>query len=455
MSAKLLVVDDSPDMLGALALFLKRSGYLVLQATTGKDAIASFEQEAPDLCIIDYHLPDTTAFELLPALRKRDPKAAVIVLTGHGTIELAVEAIKLGAEQFLTKPVDLKSLGVLVERVLARSTDDRRFSAERRAEERTRVDPFVGSSAEIAQVRELANAVAAAEVPVLLTGETGTGKGVLARWLHEHGPRSPAAFVDLNCAGLSRELAESELFGHQRGSFTSANATKRGLLEIAHHGTLFMDEIGDLDPSVQPKLLKVLEDRTYRRVGDVQTRSADVRLISATHRDLGAMAESGAFRNDLLFRINTVTIRLPALRERRADIADLAARVLENLCRQQGRAPVELAPDASSVLEAYDWPGNVRELRNVLERGLLFTKRGLLEARSLRLDSRPLRVGAGEASAADNSDVVALEEIERRHIAAVLERVQGRVDDAAKLLEVPRSTLYTKLKRYGLRSSES
>jgi DNA-binding NtrC family response regulator len=450
MSAKLLLVDDSPEMLGALALFLKRSGYLVLQATTGREAIASFEQEAPDLCIIDYHLPDTTAFELLPALRKRDPKAAVIVLTGHGTIELAVEAIKLGAEQFLTKPVDLKSLGVLVERVLVRLTDERRFSAERRAEERTRVDPFVGESAEIAQVRELAAAVAGAEVPVLLTGETGTGKGVLARWLHEHGPRSPEGFVDLNCAGLSRELAESELFGHQRGSFTSANATKRGLLEIANHGTLFMDEIGDLDPSVQPKLLKVLEDRTYRRVGDVQTRSADIRLISATHRDLAAMADSGAFRNDLLFRINTVTIRLPALRERRGDIAALATRVLEHLCRQQGRAAVELGPEAQRLLDAYDWPGNIRELRNVLERGLLFTKGALLEARALRLDSRPLRIPGGDAA-----EVTSLEEVERRHIAAVLERVQGRVDDAAKLLDVPRSTLYTKLKRYGLRASES
>jgi DNA-binding NtrC family response regulator len=450
MSAKLLVVDDSPDMLGALALFLKRSGYLVLQATTGREAIASFEQEAPDLCIIDYHLPDTTAFELLPALRKRDPKAAVIVLTGHGTIELAVEAIKLGAEQFLTKPVDLKSLGVLVERVLVRLTDERRASAERRAEERTRVDPFVGDSPEIAQVHELASAVAAADVPVLLTGETGTGKGVLARWLHEHGSRSHEAFVDLNCAGLSRELAESELFGHQRGSFTSANATKRGLLEIANHGTLFLDEIGDLDPAVQPKLLKVLEDRTYRRVGDVQTRNADVRLISATHRDLGAMADSGAFRNDLLFRINTVTIGLPALRDRRADIPALAARVLEHLCRQQGRSPVQLSPDARRSLESYDWPGNIRELRNVLERGVLFSKGGVVEARALRLDSRPLRAPGGEGA-----EPISLEEMERRHIAATLERVQGRVDDAAKLLDVPRSTLYTKLKRYGLRSSES
>jgi DNA-binding NtrC family response regulator len=450
MSAKLLVVDDSPDMLAALTLFLKRSGYLVVQAATGADAIASFEREAPDVCICDYHLPDTTAFELLPALRKRDPNVAIIVLTGHGTIELAVEAIKLGAEHFLTKPVDLKSLGVLVERALARSTEDRRVSAERVAEERTRVDPFVGDSSAIVQVRVLAKAVADSEVPVLLSGETGTGKGVLARWLHEHGPRAPEAFVDLNCAGLSRELAESELFGHQRGSFTSANANKRGLLEIANRGTLFLDEIGDLDTSVQPKLLKVLEERTYRRIGDTQTRNADVRLISATHRDLAEMVDSGAFRNDLLFRINTVTIRLPSLRERRADISVLAAAVLQHLCRQQGRPPAVLAPEALQTLESYDWPGNIRELRNVLERALLFAKGGLIERNALRLDSRPLRAPNNELGT-----LLSLEELERRHITAVLERVGGRVDDAAKVLEVPRSTLYVKLKRIGQRPSES
>jgi DNA-binding NtrC family response regulator len=287
-------------------------------------------------------------------------------------------------------------------------------------------------------------------VPVLLSGETGTGKGVLARWLHEQGPRSPEAFVDLNCAGLSRELAESELFGHQRGSFTSANANKRGLLEIANHGTLFLDEIGDLDASVQPKLLKVLEERTYRRIGDTQTRNADVRLISATHRDLAEMADTGAFRNDLLFRINTVTIRLPALRERREDIAALADGVLQHLCRQQGRVAATLAPEALQTLVAYDWPGNIRELRNVLERALLFAKGGVIERNALRLDSRPLRAANNEVGA-----LLSLEEIERRHIAAVMERVGGRVDDAAKVLEVPRSTLYVKLKRYGQRSSES
>jgi DNA-binding NtrC family response regulator len=447
MSAKLLIVDDGPDMLAALTEFLKREGHLVAQATTRAEALARFDQEAPELCIVDYGLPDCTAFELIPELQKRDPKVAIIVLTGYGTIELAVQAIKLGAEHFLTKPVDLKSLGVLVERVLSRLSEQRRLTADRRVEERHRVDPFIGTSTAVAQVREIAEAVAGADVPVLLRGETGTGKGVLARWLHDQGPRSQDAFVDLNCAGLSRELAESELFGHQRGSFTGAAATKRGLLEIAHHGTLFLDEIGDLDPAVQPKLLKALEERTYRRVGDVQTRSADVRLITATHRDLAEMTRTGAFRNDLLFRINTVTIELPALRERKQDIALLAHTVVEHLCRQQGKPAAELTDEARAKLERYDWPGNIRELRNVLERALLFSPRGTLDARSLalRAASADVVVDGGQT----------LDEVERRHITAVLDRTEGRVEEAARILGVPRSTLYAKLKRYGLRVSES
>jgi DNA-binding NtrC family response regulator len=454
MSAKLLVVDDAPEMLAALVEYLKRLGYVVSQATTRVEALARFEAEAPDLCIVDYALPDCTAFELIPELRKRDGKVAIIVLTGQGTIELAVQAIKLGAEHFLTKPVDLKSLGVLVERVLARLTEQRRSSAERRVEERSRVDPFVGTSAAVAQVRELASAVVHSEVPVLLRGETGTGKGVLARWLHDHGPRSEEAFVDLNCAGLSRELAETELFGHQRGSFTGASATKRGLLEIAHHGTLFLDEIGDLDPAVQPKLLKALEERTYRRVGDVQTRSADVRLITATHRDLAEMTRTGAFRNDLLFRINTVTIELPALRDRREDIVPLARCVIEHLCRQQGRPQTELTKDARSALESHGWPGNIRELRNVLERALLFARNGVLDAASVALPS----VSAGGATPrlqGDDDGGQSLEDVERIHILRVLDRTSGRVEEAARILGVPRSSLYAKLKRYGLRASSS
>jgi DNA-binding NtrC family response regulator len=448
MSAKILLVDDSEEMLATLGKFLRNEGHTVSTANSCAQAITRFEQEDPDLCLVDYELPDGTAFDILLELRKRDPKASVVVLTGHGTIGLAVEAIKLGAEHFVTKPVDLPSVGVLVDRVLHARSQQRRTSAEQRSEERTRVTPFVGSSPAVRRMQELAEAVKHSDAPVLLIGETGTGKGVLARWLHDAGPRAAEAFVDLNCAGLSRELAESELFGHQRGSFTGANATKRGLLELAHHGTLFLDEIGDLDLAVQPKLLKALEDKTYRRIGDVQTRRSDARLISATHRGLDEMARGGAFRSDLLFRINTVVLELPALRDRKQDIAELTRNMIAHFCRLQGRPDVELSVDGVAALQDYAWPGNIRELRNVVERALLFCRGTRIERQALALPG-PIAFQA-VLTAGPNTT---LEEVERSHVTAVLQAVDGRVEDAAKLLGIPRSSLYAKLKRYGARSA--
>ncbi|HKP60815.1 MAG TPA: sigma-54 dependent transcriptional regulator [Polyangiales bacterium] len=441
----LLLIDDSDDVLTTISKFLNASGYRTALARSRSEGVQRLDELAPDLCVVDYELPDGNAFDVLNEIRHREARPAVIVLTGHGSIELAVEAIKQGADHFLTKPVDLPSLGILVERLLRSRAQLRRGSASERNEERARVDPFVGSSAAIREVRTAANAVARSDVALLLTGETGTGKGVLARWLHEQSARSDEAFVDLNCAGLNRELTESELFGHQRGSFTSAHAAKRGLLELAHHGTLFMDEIGDLELSVQPKLLKALEDRSFRRLGDVQTRSADFRLISATHRDLAEMSRNGSFRADLLFRINTVTIALPALRDRREDIAPLAQLVLEQLCRQHGRSLPHFTPAALKALEGHAWPGNVRELRNVIERALIFCRGDSIEPQLLAIAPQPAAPGPAASS------VLKLKDVERDHVLAVLQRVDGRVEDAAKLLGVGRSALYARLKRYGVR----
>ena len=446
MQSKILLVDDSNDLLTTVSRYLANEGYLVSTARSRAEAVALFESEDPDLCIVDYELPDGTGFDVIMELQKRDPKAGVVMLTGHGTIGLAVDAIKLGADQFLTKPVNLPSLGVIVQRTLQARSDQRQRSAHLRSHERARVDPFIGTSAAIQHVRELASAVVKSHAPVLLTGETGTGKGVLARWLHECGPRGAETFVDLNCAGLSRELAESELFGHQRGSFTSANATKRGLLELAHHGSLFLDEIGELDAAVQPKLLKVLEEKTFRRIGDVQSRITDVRLISATHRDLTQLSQTGEFRADLLFRINTVEIQLPPLRERREDIRPLANMVLEHACRQQGRAPAQLSDGALDALEQHSWPGNIRELRNVLERALLFCPGKQIGAELITVRA------SGPDRANKPAPRATLEELERQHILAVLQDVEGRVEEAARILAIPRSSLYAKLKRYGAAS---
>jgi DNA-binding NtrC family response regulator len=436
-------------MRSVLAHFLRRCGFTVFDAGTLADAQHLQLKEGPDLTIVDYDLPDGTAFDLLTRTRERESSEAVIVLTGMGTIDLAVRAIKGGAEHFLTKPVDLDSLEVLVRRTLAQQRDkrQRKLSAAVNSASPT---PFLGKSRAIKRLEEMAHVAIESEVPVLILGETGSGKGVLARWIHENGTRRCEPFVDLNCAGLSRELAESELFGHQRGAFTGAFTSKPGLIEVAHKGTLFLDELGDLELSVQPKLLKALEEGQFRRVGEVAARVADVRLLAATHRNLDGMVKSDRFREDLLFRINTLTLDIPALRERPEDLSVIAQAVLQDLCRRRGRESLTLADDALELLLQYRWPGNVRELRNVLERAILFCKGDTLGRAALRFDrslepdsSSPSNVGATQT----------LDDAERRHIASVLDKAGGKVDEAARILDLSRSSLYAKLKKYGLRAA--
>jgi DNA-binding NtrC family response regulator len=438
-----LVVEDDAQMRSLLARYLGRVGHVVVSAGTLEEARELQAKEGPDLIIVDYSLPDGTAFDLIGSRQERDSSEAVIVLTGVGTIDLAVRAIKAGAEHFLTKPVDLDSLGVLVERTLDAQRDKRqRVLAAVTAQDGA--NPFLGPSKRIKELRELAEAVVDAEAPVLLQGETGSGKGVLARWLHAHGPRRNEPFVDLNCAGLSLELVESELFGYRRGAFTGAVSNKPGLLEVAHRGTLFLDEIGDLELAVQPKLLKVLEEGTFRRLGDPSSRSTDVRLIAASHKNLGAMVEQGKFRSDLLFRINTLVLELPALRQRDDDLRGIAEALLLVLSRKQGRVAPKLSAEALGILRGYHWPGNIRELRNVLERALLFCKTDLLDGKALRFDR--------SLDPDEKSSGLSLEEVERRHIASVLLRANGNVERAAEVLVLSRSALYVKLKKYGIKA---
>jgi len=281
---------------------------------------------------------------------------------------------------------------------------------------------------------------------VLITGETGSGKGVLAHWLHSNGSRADEAFVDINCAGLSRELLESELFGHARGAFTGAVAEKKGLLEVAHRGTLFLDEIGDMDLTLQPKFLKALEEKRFRRLGDVSERRVDVRLVAATNHDLGELVRDKRFRADLYYRVNTLVLRVPPLRERPADIPLLAGALLRSLTHEMGKPELELADDAVEALVAYPWPGNIRELRNVLERGVLAAQGRQLQRGNLRFDVAPMAAATGGG---DGGHLTLLE-LERRHIERVLDLEKGHVVAAAERLGIPRSTLYQKLKEYGI-----
>ncbi|HYN26210.1 MAG TPA: sigma-54 dependent transcriptional regulator, partial [Pyrinomonadaceae bacterium] len=353
---RILIVDDESGLRFGIRDFLELQGYEIDEAESCREAQELFRTSRPDIVIADYMLPDGTALDLLPRLKEINPDIPLLILTAHGSIDLAVRAIKEGAEQFLTKPLELPALMVILKRLLENQRNRHKQLASRSRQVRHAVDPFIGVSPSIRALAEQAKRVLATESPVLILGETGTGKGVLARWLHDNSPRAEEAFVDLNCAGLSRELLETELFGHEKGAFTSATASKQGLFEVAHRGTIFLDEIGDVDLQIQPKLLKVLEDKRFRRVGDVRDRQVDVRLIAATHQDIGQLVREKTFRDDLYFRVSTIPLAFPSLRERIEDIPIMAHYLLDKLATDLGRGEIQLEPDSIKALQAYSWP---------------------------------------------------------------------------------------------------
>ena len=442
----ILIVDDEPGIRFGVRDYLEARGYSVTEADSCAAAVMAFRTARPDAALLDYRLGDGTALDLLPRLRAIDPTVPTMVLTAHGTIDLAVQAIKQGAEQFLTKPVELATLVLMLERVIENQKNRRRQELRKTRQARETVDPFVGMSAPVQALAAVARKVVASDSPVLLTGESGTGKGVLARWLHALGPRADESFVEMNCAGLSSELLDSELFGHEKGAFTGAVKEKTGLLEVAHGGTLFLDEIGDMELQVQAKLLKVLEEQRFRRLGDVRDRTVDVRLVAATHQDLRQRVQDGKFRHDLYFRINTIELVVPPLRDRGGDIALLARELLDRLAIDLGRPGIHLSADGEAALRGYGWPGNVRELRNVLERAVLLADGDTLGSRDLYFV--PMNLAAAPAAAPD--DNMTLEQVEIQHIQRVLDAVGGKVQHAAERLGVPKSTFYQKLRALGI-----
>ncbi len=443
---KILIVDDEPGVRFGVQDFLKTSGYEVIEAASCREALELFQSARPDAALIDYLLPDGDALELLPKLKRSAPEIPIIVLTGHGSIDLAVRTIKEGADHFLTKPVALPTLLTILERLLEQQRTRQKQLAGKTRQARKSLDPFIGPSAAIQHLAQQAQRVAGTERPILIQGETGAGKGVLARWLHHHSPRADEAFVDLNCAGLAREFLETELFGHEKGAFTGAIANKTGLLEVAHRGTVFLDEIGDMDQAVQPAMLKVLEDHRFRRLGDVRDREVDVRLIAATHQELSRLVREKKFRSDLYFRISTIPLHLPSLRDRTEDIPYLARHLLSTLSAELGRGEIILEDSAVEALQSYPWPGNIRELRNVLEHAVILSDGDSIRSKDLRFSI--LRNAESEAVSFDSN--LTLLEVERLHIVNVLAEEQGHVERAAARLGIPRSSLYQKIKKYQL-----
>jgi DNA-binding NtrC family response regulator len=442
--AKILVVDDDEIIVFAIRDYLELQGFTVDEAETCAEAEIRYRADVYDAVTLDYSLPDGNALELLPRLKAIDSRVPIILLTGHASIELAVRAIQLGAEQFLVKPLDLPALLLVIGRALENQQNRRKqLARESVSQPQREVDPFIGQSLAIHRLEEQCRLAAATESPILIQGETGTGKSELARWLHRNSSRASEPMLELNCGGFSREFLETELFGHEKGAFTGAATDKVGLLEAAHRGTVFLDEIGDMDLQIQPKVLKALEEKRFRRLGGVQDRKVDFRLIAATHQKLDQLVQEQRFRSDLFYRISAIQIFVPSLRERAEDLIIFSQVLLNRLTSDCGREPMHLSQGALTKLRQHHWPGNIRELRNVLERALMGAKSSLIEAQDLDFASSP-----GGPKAGGPVDLT-LKELERQYILQILGEEGGHVDRTAKRLDIPRSTLYQKLKTYG------
>ena len=449
----LLIVDDENALREAIAERLADHGFIVEQAGSGEQALERLAEFAFDILITDLRLPGIDGRKVIDAALERYPEIIPIVITGYGTVKDAVDAIKQGAADFITKPFQFDALL----HVLKSALEQRRLKSENaylrsQLEERYRIDGLVGQSRVMRDLLQLLETVAATSSTVLITGETGTGKELAARAIHHNSPRRANRFVAINCSAIPETLLEAELFGHVRGAFTGAVGTRQGRLEQAHKGTLFLDEIGTMSPALQAKLLRVLQEREFERVGDSHTIKIDVRVIAATHSDLARMVADGTFREDLFYRLNVIPVQLPPLRDRREDIPLLVQHFLQKLAGEAGRGAVTISQDALRRMMAYHWPGNIRQLENACERALAFSQgRSQIDVHDLTPDIQ------NQPASADSSDVWFpddgldferyIEGVELSLIRRSLERTQGNKRQAAKLLNLKRTTLIEKLKR--------
>ncbi len=447
MKLTILVADDEKNIREGLREALALDGYEVLTAADGQEAMEAVTRGDVDLLITDLKMPRLSGEELLKGVTSQFPTLPVIILTGHGTIESAVQAMHDGAYDFLTKPVNLDRLSLLVKRALAsRELAQQNRAMQEELERRSGFASIIGRSAEMRQVFEIVRQVAPSRSSVLLTGESGSGKEMIAEALHYNSPRKDKPFIKVHCAALTESLLESELFGHEKGAFTGAIARKRGRFELAHLGTLFLDEIGEINQNVQIKLLRVLEEKRFERVGGEETVDVDVRLIAATNRDLKEAITRGAFREDLYYRLNVVNIHIPPLRERKEDIPLLAAAFLREFSQENGKSLEGIDAKARLALYNYPWPGNVRQLRNSIESAVVLAK-----SSTITLDDLPPNIRGETGGDLLRLPVGAsLADVEKEVIRSTLAREGGNKSRTAEILGIGRKTLHRKIEEFGL-----
>ena len=451
MAESILIVDDEEDMRLGLSETLQDEGYRVDVASDGWQAVARVREQVYDLILVDLKMPGPDGLAVLEIVQREVPETPVVVMTGYATVESAVEAMKRGASDYLPKPFKLDHVRLVIRRVM----DRKHLSEENRRLKQTvaqyhQFEQIVGQSDLMQAMFRTIDQVASASSTVLICGETGTGKDLVARALHQRGGRAHGPFVAVSCGAIAESLLEDELFGHVRGAFTGAHADREGVFEAARGGTLFLDEIGDIPMAMQIKLLRVIQAREIQRVGEVKSRHVDVRLIAATHKDLKAEVQAGRFREDLFYRIHVVRVDVPPLRERKSDIPMLVQYFLGKYRAEIGKDVSDVAPDALELFVQYDWPGNVRELQNAIERGVILANGSLLQAEHLPL-YRASGKAVGETAFLNTPN---LRDLERHHIVRVLQETGYNQTRTAEILGIGRRTLYRKIREYGIPNTD-
>jgi len=440
-----LIVDDEEGIRETLSGIFQDEGYNVITAGSGEEALKVLKEQSPDLVLLDVWLSGIDGVETLQEIKKTNPELPVVIISGHGNIELAVKATRVGAYDFLEKPLSLERVLLVARRALEKRT----LEMENRAlkEDLTRKLRFIGNSMKMQQLREQIDMAAKSNSRVVILGESGSGKELVAHILHENSPRAKKPFIEMNCAAIPQELIESELFGHEKGSFTGAFERKQGKFELADEGTLFLDEIGDMSLTTQSKVLRIIETQEFQRVGGSKNIKVDVRIIAATNKDLREEVKKGNFREDLLFRLNVIPIIVPPLRERKEDIPELVDYFLEYFAAEYGQKPKKITPDGLGMLQAYDWPGNIRELKNVIERFVIMNPSNIITAKNILI---------GESTRSDyfafNTLKEAREAFEKDFIAKKLEENNWNISKTSETLDIERSNLHRKIKVYEIKT---
>ena len=448
----ILVIDDEAAQRDVLTGYLKKKGYKIFSASSGQEGIEITKNNPVDIILSDFKMPDLNGIEVLEQIKKINPEISFVIVTAYGTVENAVKAMRLGAFDYISKPVDLDELDLMIERIIEhKNLKSENQLLKTQLQEKYKISSIVSQSQKMEEIINIAARVAESKATVLITGENGTGKEVLAKAIHFMSPRKGSPFIAVNVPALTETLLESELFGHEKGAFTGADKMKKGRFEIAHGGTIFLDEVGDIPQSIQVKLLRVLQEHQFERVGGTDKIDVDVRIIAATNKDLDEKIKEGTFREDLYYRLNVVSIHFPPLRARKEDILPMIESFIQKYCKENKRELLEISKDSVDVLMKYNYPGNVRELENIIERAVVLTRGKVITLNDLPMNIKGFKEEKTLAALGEGTLTDQVETLEKQLIYDALQESRGNQTKAGKLLGLTERNLRYKLKKYNIK----